>query len=196
MVSIRIGNDVTVVWPVMFDDGSPFPLDGKGLRLFLNSSRGRTEVMSFSVTDNVIRWTFLGKEQKMTGDYGATLLISYGNGRQITLDACGIFRLVPKSCQTTDDGEGEIGGGAVQVGSRVVTVPLYPMQLHTDAQGNIYTENDELFSDAIPKAIDRFNRLYNLIVPNVHDDTLVYKAGGDHSKVSVSSDTLVIKTDA
>lgn len=153
--SIRTGNDFTIVWTVTDNDGNPYRLDGKSLKLTMNNARAVFDVKDFSINGNTVKWTFSGKDQSGTGTYSLTMVIADSNGRMITIDECDAFRLVPKSCLEENLTEGiPEDNGKIAVGSRINVLPVYPAPLTSDEKGNIYS-GGQLLSDAIPKAIDK-----------------------------------------
>ena len=107
----RIGNDLTVLWAICNNDGTPFDLSGKGVRLFVTNERGMTEVVPTITTDkngsitNVILWTFLGNNQKVLGKHTLTVeIVTADDKRVIKRDISDAFNLVARS-------EGEESGG-------------------------------------------------------------------------------------
>lgn len=100
MKKIRLGNDIQFNWSLFNSEGDPYNIEGANLRITYTSFRGVTEVTDFSVSGNVVSWTFKGKDQKILGDYIITLQKNAGEDGMITIDKCSAFRLVARSCDT------------------------------------------------------------------------------------------------
>lgn len=100
MKKIRLGNDIQFNWSLLNSEGEPYNIEGADLRITYTTFRGVTEVTDFSVSGNVVSWTFKGKDQKVLGDYIITLQKNAGEDGMITIDKCSAFRLVARSCDT------------------------------------------------------------------------------------------------
>ena len=94
----RIGNDISIAWTINSDE-APFSLEGKDITLYLHNPYGKEKVEGYSVKGNVLSWTFLGKNQKVTGKYSLILVVNEGARGMITTDSCDFVNLVPCSCQ-------------------------------------------------------------------------------------------------
>lgn len=97
MKNKRKGNDLNVMWQLLHE-GEPFRLEGRDITIYLKDSFGKTEVKDFRVSDNIIFWTFYGKDQKHNGRYSLELIINEGETGMITTDVCDFVNLVPHSC--------------------------------------------------------------------------------------------------
>lgn len=104
MENIRIGNDINIEWTIL-RDGNPEPLKGKSLSVFMTNGYRKISVEDFHTRDNVIAFTFLGKDQEYSGVYMLTLVENLGEEGMYTVDACDAFRIVPRSC-VVDEGMG------------------------------------------------------------------------------------------
>ena len=71
----------------------------------------KMEVKDLHFRDNVIRFTYLGKDQDYNGVYTLTLIENKGKEGMYTVDACDAFRLIPRSCSVG----GDTGCGSVKV---------------------------------------------------------------------------------
>lgn len=98
MKKIRLGNDIQFNWSLLNSEGEPYNLEGADLRITYTTFRGVTEVTDFSVSGNVVSWTFKGKDQKILGNYIVTLQQNAGEDNMLTVDKCDAFRLVARSC--------------------------------------------------------------------------------------------------
>lgn len=104
MESIRIGNDINIEWTI-FRDGEPESLDGKDISVFMTNGYRKVVVEDLHIRDNVIQFTYLGKDQEHNGVYTLTLIENKGQEGMYTVDACDAFRIVPRSC-VVDGGAG------------------------------------------------------------------------------------------
>lgn len=110
MESIRIGNDINIEWSIL-RNGDPETLEGKDLRVVMTNGYRKMEVKDLHFRDNVIRFTYLGKDQDYNGIYTLTLIENKGKEGMYTVDACDAFRLIPRSCSVG----GDTGCGSVKV---------------------------------------------------------------------------------
>ena len=110
MEAIRIGNDINIEWTI-FRDGKPESLDGKNISVFMTNGYKKMAVKDLHFRDNVIRFTYLGKDQEYNGVYTLTLIENKGKEGMYTVDACDAFRLIPRSCSVG----GDTGCGSVKV---------------------------------------------------------------------------------
>ena len=110
MEAIRIGNDINIEWTI-FRDGKPESLDGKNISVFMTNGYKKMAVKDLHFRDNVIRFTYLGKDQDYNGVYTLTLIENKGKEGMYTVDACEAFRLIPRSCSVG----GDTGCGSVKV---------------------------------------------------------------------------------
>lgn len=104
MKNIRIGNDIKIVWDILYE-GEPLSLAGKDVTVYLSCQYDRIKVKGFSVSGNTISWTFYGKDQKNTGKYSLELVLNEGKEGMISVDARKVLNLVPHSC---DDDETDV----------------------------------------------------------------------------------------
>lgn len=110
MEIIRIGNDINIEWTIL-RDGKPESLEGKNLSVFMTNGYMKMGVEDFHTRDNIIAFTFLGKDQEYNGVYTLTLVENLGEKGMYTVDACEAFRLIPRSCSVG----GDTGCGSVKV---------------------------------------------------------------------------------
>ena len=74
MRKIRLGNDILISWHIYDKDGNPYSLVGKDLYVELNTDKAIVPIADFTIVDdNVVYFTFYGKDQKVTGNYVALL---------------------------------------------------------------------------------------------------------------------------
>lgn len=92
----RIGNDLQVNWAIL-TNGEATPLDPTNLELMLSCKNStRTWKPTFTVSGNVISFTFYGREQSVLGDYFVTLVVNPNATGMHTIDHKA-FTLVPHS---------------------------------------------------------------------------------------------------
>ena len=144
MKRIRIGNDITLLWKVLLKGGEPYNLEGKNLFLCYTTLSGVTEVKDFSVNENTLTWTFLGKDQKVTGAYTLTLVENKGEKGMLTVDVCEPFRLVDRSCMA-DDGNtcGNVSVESVEVESSIDMTKIKPVIPEIGENGNWWIEGKD-----------------------------------------------------
>lgn len=77
MEYISIGNIIGLQWSVEYYGGGEFPLENCAVRLFMVTSRGRSEITDFSTAGNTASWTFDTVDQ-YAGSYSFIMVISDG----------------------------------------------------------------------------------------------------------------------
>ena len=118
MEQFRLGNDIEILWSIEAESkGSKFPYDlsGKNLSLYLSHQFGKIKIEAFSINENVLSFTYLGKDQKYSGKYSLTLVENEGVEGMHTVDECDAFELVKCSC---------IVGGSEESNVKIVKVEL------------------------------------------------------------------------
>lgn len=104
MKTVRIGNDITIRWTLVFADSGE-TLAGKELKLYLKHPLiTKREVSDYTVEDNVLTWVFRGAEQKKAGVYSLELVCNDGSDGMWTIDACDAVELVPCTCKAGGTG--------------------------------------------------------------------------------------------
>lgn len=94
----RIHNDIKVTW-VFLQDDLPYVIDQEKSKVYLHSPFGKSEISDFAVSENVVEWTFYGKDQKIPGKYSLTLSVNEGEEGMVTIDKCNFVELVSCSCK-------------------------------------------------------------------------------------------------
>ena len=102
MYKLRVGNDINIQWRIL-RDGTPEDFAGKELRLLMRGTSQTIEVTGYTIEGNVLKWTYLGKEQKGPSTFTFTLIENEGKEDMFTIDKCDVLRLVSCSCQADDD---------------------------------------------------------------------------------------------
>lgn len=100
MTTIRIGNDIDVVWRIFSRNGVKFSLEGKTLRLWLLSGPFKKEITDFEITlRNEIHFSIDADDLHRVGVY--KLLLSIMDDQAVTEDASiditQVFQLVSKT---------------------------------------------------------------------------------------------------
>jgi hypothetical protein len=106
MDKIRIGNDIEILWAIYAEQEGkqvPYDLTGRKLTLYVSNQLATWKVDNFEVSENAIRWIFLGKDQKHIGAYTLTLIENEGMENMHTVDVCNAFRLVNRTCKFEKD---------------------------------------------------------------------------------------------
>lgn len=102
MYKLRVGNDINIQWRIL-RDGTPEDFAGKELRLLMRGTSQTIEVTGYTIEGNVLKWTYLGKDQKGPSTFTFTLIENEGKEDMFTIDKCDVLRLVSCSCQADDD---------------------------------------------------------------------------------------------
>lgn len=124
---IRIGKDFKVHWSIYaVVDGQrqPYNLAGKDLKLEFRNIYESKMANEWEVKDNVVVWTFRGKDQKALGQYQLILTQNGGKDGMLTVDTCNAFILVARSCEETRGQEGDIAIEDVVIESEVTFAPV------------------------------------------------------------------------
>ena len=131
MEKFRIGNDLAICWAIIGDDGRPFPLADKTVRVFLTHPRGRTEITAdISVQDNVIVWNFAAIKQRYLGTYKLTVEIYSPLHIRVTKrDINEAFALVSDSFyEDIESGKPDINeSGELRLSTTLEVVRIFPV---------------------------------------------------------------------
>lgn len=100
MTTIRIGNDIDVVWKIFSRNGVKFSLEGKTLRLWLLSGPFKKEITDFEIAlRNELHFSIDADDLHRVGIY--KLLLSVMDDQAVTEDASiditQVFQLVSKT---------------------------------------------------------------------------------------------------
>lgn len=140
MNNIRIGKDFRVLWRIFEeDDGVRLPriLEGKSLTLILASPFKKQEITCFSVRENVIEWTFYGKDQKSATSYSLVLIENRDEIGMVTVDKTDAFNLVTRSSMEEIEDNPNLVIETVELESDVAiapTVEYVPIQIDADTE--------------------------------------------------------------
>lgn len=133
MAKIRIKTDFIVRWGIL-TRGEAISLDGRDLRLEMNTPAHTSVEMPFSIDGNVLVIRVAPEVQTQVGVHSFTLWENHAKAGQTPLDKCSAFCLVSKSCKADmEDGNIEVepvleldtddmsfapisvGGGAIEI---------------------------------------------------------------------------------
>lgn len=140
MNNIRIGKDFRVLWRIFEeDDGVRLPriLEGKSLTLILASPFKKQEITDFAVRENVIEWTFYGKDQKSATSYSLVLIENKDEIGMVTVDKTDAFNLVTRSSMEEIEDNPNLVIETVELESDVTiapTVEYVPIQIDADTE--------------------------------------------------------------
>ena len=95
-MKVRIGNDISVTWTILDGDGNPYDLTGRDIEVHLRSFYIDIP-MEFTTADNVISFTFYGKDQKAPEKYNLLLVENRGGIPMVVYDIENAFELVKHS---------------------------------------------------------------------------------------------------
>lgn len=121
MKYIRKGNDITLTWTIT-RNGAAEDFAGKEVAVVLLDAASRPCVFSYTIEDNVITGTFLGKDQEALGTYTLLLTENQGLAGMTTLDMVEAFSLVPHSYMEDGEDDSNINTETVELESET-TVP-------------------------------------------------------------------------
>lgn len=103
--TIRIGNDIDIIWALYYSSGInevPYNLNGRDIKIYLRCNNSSKIVIdNYSVDGHIISWRFKGKHQVNLGVYTMTIVENDGKDDMHTVDECRIFKLVAESCQAS-----------------------------------------------------------------------------------------------
>lgn len=147
MKTVRIGNDITIRWTLVFADSGE-TLAGRDLKLYLKHPLiTKREVTDYIVEDNAVTWVFRGAEQKKTGVYSLELVGNDGADGMWTIDACDAVELVPCTCKTG------CPGGDVELFGKVDTLNGNVIVTAVDKELDAESENP-IANMAVAKEIE------------------------------------------
>lgn len=177
MKSIRIGNDINIVWAIYDVTGAPYELK-KEMKLTLKCGNYLYEIENYTVEDNKIMFTFYGKTQTTVGTYMLTLVENDDEVGMQTVDCCKAFKLVRTSCEQTDDDTLNPQVDTLQLTSNI--------DFYGVMGGNAEPEFIE-FADLIAKAErgelevgKEYRYPYTLVVLDNDEEYFSYKSAGHY----------------
>ena len=147
MEKFRIGDDLSVFWAIQDKDDSPFPLEGKDVRLFVTHPRGRIEVTDeIEIQDNVICWEFKGVSQKYLGTYKLTAEIRTNpSTRVVRKDIQEAFALVSESVYEDSEGTPPLvnENGTIYLSSVLDVYRIMPVIPQIGPNGNWWIDGED-----------------------------------------------------
>lgn len=141
MEKFRIGNDLSIFWAILDDDGQPYPLSDKKVRLFVTHPRGRMEVTDDMSIENghVVVWNFQASKQRYLGTYKLTVEIySSPTTRVLRRDIEEAFSLVSASLyEDIESGKPDINDtGMLRLSSVLEVIRVSPVIPQIGENGN------------------------------------------------------------
>ena len=141
MEKFRIGNDLSIFWAILDDDGQPYPLSDKKVRLFVTHPRGRMEVTDDMSIENghVVVWNFQASKQRYLGTYKLTVEIySSPTTRVLRRDIEEAFSLVSASLyEEIEAGKPDINDtGMLRLSSVLEVIRVSPVIPQIGENGN------------------------------------------------------------
>lgn len=149
MRKIRLGNDILISWHIYDKDGNPYSLVGKDLYVELNTDKTIVPIEDFTIVDdNVVYFTFYGKDQKVTGNYVALLSENKGVEGMKTLDTKKAFTLVAHTWQTGGGDTSQITTETLDIDGTISGTTV--TEIYSYISENYYNkpEADALFGSA------------------------------------------------
>lgn len=145
MEKFRIGNDLSIFWAILDDDGQPYPLSDKKVRLFVTHPRGRMEVADDMFIENghVVVWNFQASKQRYLGTYKLTVEIySSPTTRVLRRDIEEAFALVSVSLyEDVEAGKPDINeSGMLTLSSILEVVRVAPVVPVIGENGNWFVD--------------------------------------------------------
>lgn len=137
MKKIRIGNTIDIRWEVFIgdgDDATPYDLTGKNLTVYLSNAFERVNIDKFSTNENVLNFTWEGKDQRYAGVYQMILIENNGEPEMKTLDERDAFELVRCSC--LEDEEESDNRDNIELSSRLNLLRIFPIIPEVGDNGN------------------------------------------------------------
>lgn len=169
--NFRIGNDLVVLWAICNRDGSPYNLANKQVRLFVMNERGRKEVapvltaLPDGSVNNVIRWDFLGIEQRVTGLYTLSVeIFTDADKKSIKKDYCEAFCLVGSSSLEDEDLADNISdGGELTLSSSLDVIQLTIPRIEIGTNGNWIIDGIDSNVSALGGGPGLVNKIYDYL---------------------------------
>ena len=165
MEQFRIGNDLSIFWAILDDDGQPYPLSDKKVRLFVTHPRGRMEVTDDMSIENghVVVWNFQASKQRYLGTYKLTVEIySSPTTRVLRRDIEEAFSLVSASLyEDVESGKPDINDtGMLRLSSVLEVIRISPIIPQIGENGNWFVDGIDTGkpakgADAYEIAVDR-----------------------------------------
>jgi len=114
------GNDLRFNWRVKDDEGHPYSVEEKDLTVVLRGPHGAVPVNDVTFENNVVSFTFFGKDQKEFGIHTAVLIENAGRELMKTVDFVGAVELVAHTIQEGGSDSSQLSIDTVDLESTVV----------------------------------------------------------------------------
>lgn len=164
----RIGNDLTVLWAICNNDGTPFDLSGKVVRLFVTNDKGITEVKPTITSDkdgsanNVILWNYPGDDQKVLGKHTLTVeILTSDDKRKIKRDVCDAFTLVSRSESEETGGDANfMDSGSIYLSTKLDVYRFGNVRVEIGTNGNWFIDGYDTGKTALGGGPGLVNIIY------------------------------------
>ena len=165
----RIGNDLTVLWAICNNDGTPFDLSGKVVRLFVTNDKGITEVKPTITSNkdgsanNVILWNYLGDDQKVLGKHTLTVeILTSDDKRKIKRDVCDAFTLVSRSESEETGGDANfLDSGSIYLSTKLDVYRFGNAKVEIGENGNWFIDGNDTGKTAMGGGQGLVNIIYS-----------------------------------
>lgn len=193
MKRIRKGNDIEVKWSIYKDvDGvtSPYIMDRKNIKLYLNTPSNVVEITDFYITDNIINWLFKGSLQKSSGNYQMTLVENDGKINMRTIDVCNAFRLVNCSCDEGGKDESTVSTSTVLLLSQIEVGNS--SGLNVDLEGYISVFEQDFSEDEKLQARKNIGAVSKEYIVSVFEELKALIGAGDFENAIAILDNAIL----
>lgn len=127
MKKIRIGKDFVIRWSIfrkLQNGRERYILSGKDVSVFIRTPYESIEVKDFIVYDNVVEWTFRGKDQRYTGKYTIELVENLERDGMVSVDKVNAFFLVAHTKDESDNDNGDVVIEDIALESEAELLPI------------------------------------------------------------------------
>jgi len=136
MRRLRIGTDRVIIWHLT-SNGEPYNLTGKDITLKVSAPGYSFSVKEDLVIDgNILKWNFLGKDQRLLGPYTLTLIENDGKNGMISFDKCDAFALVDCSCKERGTDEAGLSISETEISTDLATMGVHIIVPEIGPNGN------------------------------------------------------------
>ena len=136
MRRLRIGTDRVIIWHLT-SNGEPYNLTGKDITLKVSAPGYSFSVKEDLVIDgNILKWNFLGKDQKLLGPYTLTLIENDGKNGMISFDKCDAFALVDCSCKESGTDEAGLSISETEISTDLAIMGVHIIVPEIGPNGN------------------------------------------------------------
>ena len=157
MRRIRIGKDFTVRWSIFrrtLNGREEYVLHEKNIILRLQNAYRTETINNFTISGNVVEWTFRGKDQTSLGTYSLILIENNGEAGMMTIDKISAFQLVAHTEEENVGHTSDVSIDGVDVDSESSILPFIG-EINIDIDENLSLESENpIMNKAVTKAIN------------------------------------------